>query len=217
MRFLSHLEMVTAFRRAARRAHLPLAYSRGFHPLPKIRFEGALPLGVESLAELAEFELLEPMKAEVFMERVNGELPEGLEVASLENRSSSRGVDFPKEAHWCVLGFSKLTGLQEKIDSFLEMDCLIHAQRRKRGIGEIDLRSVVDELRIRNTIPLPKMDKDLLPPSFRELLNWRGGVVEFYLRGGDGRRPRPREVVSRIFGLTEEEVKGLRFVKLAET
>jgi radical SAM family uncharacterized protein/radical SAM-linked protein len=217
MRFLSHLEMVTAFRRAARRAHLPLAYSRGFHPLPKIRFEGALPLGVESLAELAEFELLEPMKAEVFMERVNGELPEGLEVASLENRSSSRGVGFPKEAHWCVLGFSKLTGLQEKIDSFLEMDCLIHAQRRKRSIGEIDLRSVVDELRIRDTIPLPKMDKDLLPPSFRELLNWRGGVVEFYLRGGDGRRPRPREVVSRIFGLTEEEVKGLRFVKLAET
>ncbi len=215
-RFLSHLEMVTAFRRAARRAHLPLAYSRGFHPLPKIRFQGALPLGVESLAELAEFELLEPMKAEVIMEKLNGELPEGLEVSSLDSHSSSRGVGFPKAAHWCVVGFSKLTGFQGKIESFLEMDYLIHAQRRKRGIGEIDLRSVVDEVRIRDSIPLPKMDTGRLPPSFRELLNWRGGVVEFHLRGGDGWRPRPREVVSRVFGLTEEEVKGLRFIKLAE-
>ncbi len=216
-RFLSHLEMVTAFHRAARRAHLPLAYSRGFHPLPKIRFRGALPLGMESLAELAEFELVEPMKAEAFMEKLNRELPEGLEVSSVEDESSSRGVGFPNEAHWCVLGFSNLTGFQEKIDSFLGMDHLIHAQRRKGGIGEIDLRSVVEQVRIRDTIPLPKMDKGLIPPSLRELLNRRGGVIEFYLRGRDGRRPRPREVVSRVFGLGEEEVKGLRFIKLAET
>jgi len=216
-RFLSHLEMVTAFRRAARRAHLPLAYSRGFHPLPKIRFQGALPLGVESLAELAEFELLEPMKAEVFMEKLNGELPEGFEVSFPDSHSSSQEVGFPKDAHWCVVGFSKLTGFQRKIESFLEMDYLIHAQRRKRGIGKIDLRSVVDEVRIRDSIPLPKMDTRRLPPSFRDLLNWRGGVVEFHLRGGDGWIPRPREVVSRVFGLTEEEVKGLRFIKLAET
>jgi radical SAM family uncharacterized protein/radical SAM-linked protein len=216
-RFLSHLEMVTAFHRAARRAHLPLAYSRGFHPLPKIRFEGALPLGVESLAELAEFELLEPIKGEIFMEKLNGELPEGLEVSSLENISPSRRMGYTKEAHWCVLGFSHLRGFQEKIDAFLGRDHLVHAQRRKGGIGEIDLRSMVDNVKIRDTIPLPEMDTSLLPPSFRELLNWRGGVIEFTLRGKDGRRPRAREVVSRVLGLTEEEVKGLRFIKLAET
>ncbi len=214
-RFLSHLEMITAFHRAARRAHLPLAYSRGFHPLPRIRFGGALPLGMESLAELAEFELMEPMRADVFMEKLNGELPAGLEVSALEGRS--RRMGYTKEAHWCVLGFSDLSGFQEKIDAFLGRDHLIHAQRRKRGIGEIDLRSTVDRVRIRDTMPSPEMNTSLLPSSFRELQNWRGGVIEFVIRGEDGRRPRPREVVSRLFDLTEDEMRGLRFIKVAET
>jgi radical SAM-linked protein len=214
-RFLSHLEMITAFHRAARRAHLPLAYSRGFHPLPKIRFEGALSLGMESLAELAEFELIEPMGTDVFMEKLNGELPDGLAVSALEGRSHSLGEQ--REAHWCVLGFSDLSGFQQKIDAFLEMDHLIHTQKRKRGMGEIDLRSTVDKVRLRDTIPLPAVDTSFLPPSFRELQNHGGGVIEFVLRGEDGRRPRPREVMSRLFDLTEDEIKGLRFIKLAET
>ncbi len=216
-RFLSHLEMITAFHRAARRAHLPLAYSQGFHPLPKIRFEEALPLGVESLAEVAEFEVLEPIKAGVFMQKLNEELPEGLEVLSREWTSPSRRMSHTREAHWCVLGFSHLNGFQEKINAFLERDHLIHPQVRKGGAGEIDLRSTVVKVGIRDTIPLPDMDTSTLPASFGELLNWRGGVIEFTLREKDGRRPRAREVVSWVFGLTEEEVKGLRLIKLVET
>ncbi len=215
-RFLSHLEMVMAFHRAAKRAHLPLRYSKGFHPLPKISFEGALPLGVESLAELADFELLEPLRGEAFMEKLNGELPEGVGVSSVEIISPSRRMGYTKEAQWCVLGFSHLNGFQEKIDAFLERDHVIHVQRRKRGIGEIDLRSVVDRVRIRDTIPLSETDTSRLPPSFREVLNWKGGVIEFILRGKDGQRPRAREVIRWVFGLTEEEVRGLRFIKLVE-
>jgi radical SAM family uncharacterized protein/radical SAM-linked protein len=137
-RFLSHLEMVMAFHRAAKRAHLPLLYSKGFHPLPKISFEEALPLGVESLAERADFELLEPIKGETFMEKLNGELPEGLGVSSLEIISPSRRMVYKKEAQWCVLGFSHLNGFREKIEAFLGRDHVIRAQRSKRGIGEID-------------------------------------------------------------------------------
>jgi len=216
-RFLSHLEMVTAFHRAMKRVHLPLSYSRGFHPLPKIRFEEALPLGLESLGELVEFEFLEPIRTETFMEKLNGELPEGLGVSSLEIISLSRRMGCTREAHWCVLGFSHLKGFQEKIDTFLGRKHFIHAQRNKSGIGEIDLRSMVDEVRIRDTIPLPEMDTNLLPHAFWELLNWKGGIIEFIVRGKDGRRPRAREVIRWVFDLTEEEVKGLRFIKLAET
>jgi radical SAM family uncharacterized protein/radical SAM-linked protein len=216
-RFLSHLEMVMAFHRAAKRAHLPLRYSKGFHPLPKISFEGALPLGVESLAELADFELLEPLRGEAFMEKLNGELPEGVGVSSVEIISPSRRMGYTKEAQWCVLGFSHLHGFQEKIDAFLGRDHVIRAQRRKRGIGEIDLRSMVGRVSIRDTLPLPKTGTSRLPPSFWEVLNWKGGIIEFNLRARDGQRPRAREVIRWVFGLTEEEVKGLRFIKLAET
>ncbi len=216
-RFLSHLEMVMAFHRAAKRAHLPLLYSRGFHPLPKISFEGALPLGVESLTEQADFQLVEPIRGETFMEKLNGELPEGLGVLSPEIISPPRKMAYTKGAQWCVLGFSHLNGFQEKIDAFLERDHVIHAQRRKRGIEEIDVRSMVARVSIRDTIPLPETDTSRLPPSFREVLSWKGGIIEFILRGKPGPRPRAREVIKWIFSLTEEEVKGLRFIKLAET
>jgi len=215
-RFLSHLEMVTTFHRAAKRAHLPVLYSRGFHPLPKISFEGALPLGVESLAELADFELFEPIRTETFLEKLNGELPEGLGVSSLEIISPLRRMRYSKEAQWCAFGFSHLNGFQEKIDAFLERDHVIHTQRRKRGTAEIDLRSMVDRVNIRETIPLPETDTSRLSPSFWDVLNWKGGIIEFILRVKDGQKPRAREVIKWVFGLTEEEVKGLRFIKLAE-
>lgn len=80
MRFLSHLEMVETFLRAFRRAGVPLVFSGGFHPLPKVVFTQALPLGVESLAEYFDCEVRELIDPEGFLEEVNRQLPEGLEV-----------------------------------------------------------------------------------------------------------------------------------------
>ena len=215
-RFLSHLEMVTAFHRAAKRARLPVAYSQGFHPLPRMRFEGALPVGVESLAERAEFEFLQPTSLKSFMRGLNEELPEGLGVLSAEILSPSQARASTTEGHWCVIGFSQFNGFQEKIDAFLEKEHLIHPRRRKRGVVSIDLRSTVDSPRIRDTIPCPEVDTGILPPSFREILKGRQNVIEFTLRGKDGQRPRVREVMGSVFGLTEEEIRGLRFIKIAE-
>jgi radical SAM family uncharacterized protein/radical SAM-linked protein len=215
-RFLSHLEMVTAFHRAAKRAGLPVAYSRGFHPLPKIRFEGALPVGVESLAEYAEFGLLRPMSRKSFIKGLNEELPEGFGVSSAEILSPSRGRTSTMEAHWCVIGFSHLNGFQEKIDAFLQKDHLVHPRKRKSGVGSIDLRSAVDNLRIRDAIPYPEMNWEVLPPSFREVLKGRKNVIDFTLRGRDGQRPRVGEVMRWVFSLTEEEIRELRFIKIAE-
>ena len=76
---------------------------------------------------------------------------------------------------------------------------------------------MVDKVGIRYAIPLPETDASQLPPSFRELLDWKGGVIEFILRGKDGQKPRAREVIRWVFGLTEEEIKGLRFIKLVES
>ena len=51
---LSHLEYMTLIHRAIRRADLPVKYSAGFHPAPRISFGDALPLGVSSEAELID-------------------------------------------------------------------------------------------------------------------------------------------------------------------
>ena len=120
------------------------------------------------------------------------------------------------EAHWCVIGFSHLNGFQEKIDAFLQKDHLVHPRKRKSGVGSIDLRSAVDNLRIRDAIPYPEMNWEVLPPSFREVLKGRKNVIDFTLRGRDGQRPRVGEVMRWVFSLTEEEIRELRFIKIAE-
>ena len=60
-RYLSHLELLRLFVRAFKRAGLNLIYSKGFHPLPKLSFASALPVGTESIHETVDFELYETM------------------------------------------------------------------------------------------------------------------------------------------------------------
>lgn len=79
-RFLSHLELYRCLERAARRAGLPLAYSQGFNPRPRLAFCSALAVGATSEGELVELELREPVPAAEAVARLNAQLPAGLAV-----------------------------------------------------------------------------------------------------------------------------------------
>src|SRR5262249_30288930 len=80
LRFTSHRDVARAFERALRRARLPVAYSQGFNPHPKISWVGAAPTGVASEAEYVEIQLVEHLDPEVVRASFNAALPEGLTV-----------------------------------------------------------------------------------------------------------------------------------------
>ncbi len=80
MRFISHLDLMRVFSRAARRAELPLFISKGFSPHPKISIKRALKLGIESDNEEAEIILTKIMPLDEFCRRMNEQLPEGIRV-----------------------------------------------------------------------------------------------------------------------------------------
>jgi len=82
-RFISHLDMVTAFGRAFRRAGLPVAYSQGFHPHQRMSFGSALPVGVVSLAESLDVEMATPAEPSEIMEKLNRQLERGLTIYSV--------------------------------------------------------------------------------------------------------------------------------------
>lgn len=84
MRFLSHLDLMRVFSRAARRAELPLFISCGFNPHHKIHIKRALKLGVESEREEAEVLLTQKFSPEEFCRQMNKQLPEGIKVKSSE-------------------------------------------------------------------------------------------------------------------------------------
>jgi radical SAM family uncharacterized protein/radical SAM-linked protein len=78
LRFLSHREMITVIVRAMRRARIPIAYSKGFHPHPKVSFGPALPVGIEGLNEYFDVELASLLDCGIFLSSVNSTLPEGI-------------------------------------------------------------------------------------------------------------------------------------------
>ena len=79
--YFSQLDLQRLYIRALRRAELPIWYSQGFSPHPKISYVNALKLGVEGTLEMI-FWLLEPIKPELFCERLNAVLPPGLTAVS---------------------------------------------------------------------------------------------------------------------------------------
>lgn len=80
MRFISHLDLMRLLMRAARRGNLPLYFTEGFSPHPKLRIKRALKLGIESEHEEAEIVLIRKMNLKLFQNRLNKQLPEGVSI-----------------------------------------------------------------------------------------------------------------------------------------
>jgi radical SAM-linked protein len=84
MRYISHLDLMRLFMRAARRAELPLKLSEGFSPHPKLSLKRALKLGLESENEEASIVLKFPVTPEDFKNRLQKQLPEGIQVKDVQ-------------------------------------------------------------------------------------------------------------------------------------
>ena len=80
VRYLSAHDTATILERSVRRAKLPMAYSQGFSPHPKISFATALPVGFASTAELLDITLTEELEPAELQERFNKGLPEGFRI-----------------------------------------------------------------------------------------------------------------------------------------
>ena len=84
MKYISHLDLMRLFMRALRRAELPLKITEGFSPHPKLSIKRALKLGVESDNEEAAIVLTEQISSEDFKDRLQKQLPLGIEIRNVE-------------------------------------------------------------------------------------------------------------------------------------
>ena len=80
IKYISHLDLMRLFGRALRRADLPFEVTQGFSKRPKIAIKRALKLGLESENEEAEFALREAMLIEEFRDRLQTQLPAGIQI-----------------------------------------------------------------------------------------------------------------------------------------
>ena len=84
MVYISHLDVMTLFRRAVRRARLPFVLSNGFSPRVKISIPKALKLGIESKREEMFITLKDELSTENIKNLINDELPSGINIISIE-------------------------------------------------------------------------------------------------------------------------------------
>ena len=85
MGLISHLDLVRLFDRAVRRAALPISFTGGYHPGPRISIANALSLGITSNGEIVDFELTEEIDLGEFRTRLAAQLPENIPIYKVED------------------------------------------------------------------------------------------------------------------------------------
>lgn len=144
LRYTGHLDLHKILERSLRRAELPLAYSQGYHPQPKINLAAALPLGFASRAEVMDIWL--NSEVEDVLTSLQANVPPGLTILQADRVDErdpslqSQVIAAEYQVEITEAGFG--TGLNEKIASVLSSEFL---PRERRG-KQYDLRPLIEEL-----------------------------------------------------------------------
>ncbi|MBM4286723.1 MAG: TIGR03960 family B12-binding radical SAM protein [Deltaproteobacteria bacterium] len=141
-RWLSHLEFMNVFYRSLRRSGLTLNFSQGYHPLPQVSFHGALPVGVESVAETLDIELLQALPEGEVAARLNQVLPEGLKILTAANVTGSRSAPKPDRVVYAVQSPEALFS-EEKLTDFLNATEFFALRQKPKETKRIDIRPLV--------------------------------------------------------------------------
>ena len=139
MKYVSHLDLIRLFTRIFHRAELPLAYSEGFNPHPKMSVLLPLSVGFESSCEYIDVEFKEGVSMLDCLKKLKGKLPLGMEVPQITelNETSKKAKDI-RYASYEFTFPKKLT--QEQIDKFLEKETIDVIKKTKRSEGMADIR-----------------------------------------------------------------------------
>jgi radical SAM-linked protein len=148
VRFISHRDVARAFERAFRIEGLPLAFTQGFSPRPKVSFGLALSVGYESEAEYLDVELQRELDVDALPPALSAALPEGIDVSAaiaLADRAPALQESVTAVSYEAVVerrdgGALDVTDVQRLVDAALAGETL-QATRRKKG------RDVVDDVR----------------------------------------------------------------------
>jgi radical SAM-linked protein len=152
MRFASHRDVARAFERGVRRAGLPIAYSAGFTPHPKISYAGGAPTGVASEAEYLSLALTSRRAATHVGQLLNAALPDGIEVIDVTERAEGAGADTTAFGHleasqWqVVLPGVEPAVAQRAAAGFLAQDEAPVERLTDKGVRSLDARAAVVEL-----------------------------------------------------------------------
>jgi len=158
MALISHLDLIRLFDRVVRRASLPIAFTGGFHPMPRISVAAALALGATSSGEIVDFELTVPMEVDTFREQLAREMPTDIPIYNVEqiDLKTSAATQLLESAEYlitvAVLEETTPVQWQDWIDTIKAKEELWYEQTTKSGKSQlINLRDRLFELELVET------------------------------------------------------------------
>lgn len=217
MKFLSHRETAKTLYQALRRSDMPLAFSQGFNPHPKMSFGDALPIGIISLEEYLDVDLIDYINPSDLTKNWNSTLPSGFQIISsmliprslppldlsiketIYNISAYRHLledkQLIEDEQWITLFPSSIELLNKQIDEKLTEDDLIYTEIRKRQLKKTDIKPF-----IKNFSVIESNDNEI---------KWL-----LILKNIENRRIRPNAVFKIFYPLGNDGLKLLEITKL---
>ena len=156
LRFASHRDLARTLERALLRADIPMAYSQGFSPHPKISYAGAAPTGTASVAEYLELGLAEERDPQQIRKTLNGVLPSGMQITDAAVSPGGALADRIHASHWQIdLRGVTAEQVTEAVETFLAADSAPVQRVMKDGPRTLDTRTPVVSMSAR-----PAIDQD---------------------------------------------------------
>jgi radical SAM family uncharacterized protein/radical SAM-linked protein len=190
IRHLSHLELARLFIRALRRACIPVVFSAGYHPMPKISFAAALPVGTESLHETMDIQVYGPESASTIQDKLARRLPAGIRILSLKELApESKSPRLKISCYEITLNQVGINGAI--LARFLKTEVFPVLRKGKNGEKSIDVRPLVKSMEVLES-----------------------GKVRLVLKHSPGPEVKPAEILRSVFDLDDEDI--LKVVKTDE-
>lgn len=188
MRYTSNLDIHKMWERTFRRAQLPLKYSQGFHPQPKIQQANPLPLGFLSKNELLDFYLEGEFKTEDLFPLLTRVIPAGIAIHSIQEIDNSdptlQKQTEASEYHVFLLDVFDPEELTQKIGELMDKNSVLRIRRGK----SYDLRPLIISIILETNNP---------------------PFIKMVLSAKDGATGRPDEVLSQL-GIPLEVTRIIR-------
>ena len=217
-RFLGHLDLVRIFHRAISRANLPIVFSKGFHPMPRLSFPDPIPLGIESLNEEAIMELDKGLSEREIEERLNRQLPLGIrikDVSPFKEKPLFKTVE--AERYLLLIGTDEPEKLLERLRDFKFKERFEISFFNKKGKKKnIDLREKISQF--------VKIDDEGIFLFEHEIKNWlikakkdlsaqQKLIFEVEINKKNGPNIGIKDIIETVFCLSQKEMAGVRILK----
>lgn len=191
-KYLSHLELVKLLIRALRRTGLDIVFSEGYHPMPKLSFACALPVGTESICETANIELYGPVSPEALKEKLSFRLPDGINLSDVKDITGSGKSVAIKETHYHI-DVSGLKINKKDLDSFINIDYFGVVKKTKKGEKEIDAKKTVKSI------------------GFNSDMN-----IEMVFAHTGGPELKPAQIIAEIFKIDADNLDMIKVLKVRQ-